>query len=334
MNKNDLFALRRYYKKLGQKKQDKKIPMEIFLAKTQGFCAGVASAIDIVELALKTYGTPLYVYHDIVHNTSVVEDMKSRGVIFVENLNDVPEGSRIIFSAHGVGPDLIHKARERRLKFVDATCPLVTKVHKEAVKFSDQQLDTLLIGHVGHQELIGTSGYVRPDLLHIIENEADVDALKLDPKKTIAYITQTTLSIDETRGIIEKLKSKFPKLIGPSRSDICYATQNRQDAVKDLAIYCDIIIICGSPHSSNSNRLRETGAQMGVVSYIVDTADQLDCSVLEGKQRVGLSSGASVPRYLVNEIIDKIKSYAPESNVHEFANPEKNIVFPVLQFKE
>jgi len=308
--------------------------MEIFLAKTQGFCAGVASAIDIVELALKTYGTPLYVYHDIVHNTSVVEDMKQRGVVFVEDLKDVPHGSRIIFSAHGVPPDLIREARERHLKFVDATCPLVTKVHKEAVKFSGQEVDTVLIGHVGHQELIGTSGYVRPDLLHIVENEKDVQALGISSEKTVAYITQTTLSVDETKGIIESLKIKFPKLIGPLRSDICYATQNRQDAVKELAGFCDIIIICGSPHSSNSNRLRETGEQMGVASYIVDTAAQLDCSVLKDKQRVGLSSGASVPRHLVDEIINKIKTVAPDAVVHEFSNPEKNIVFPVLQFKE
>jgi len=308
--------------------------MDIFLAKTQGFCAGVASAIDIVELALKTYGTPLYVYHDIVHNTSVVEDMKSRGVVFVEDLNDVPAGSRIIFSAHGIPPELIHKARERRLKYVDATCPLVTKVHKEAIKFSDQKVDTVLIGHVGHQELIGTSGYVHPELLHIIEDEKDAEALNIDPQKTVAYITQTTLSVDETKGIVERLKIKFPKLIGPLRSDICYATQNRQDAVKDLAGFCDIIIICGSPHSSNSNRLRETGEQMGVPSFIVDTAAELNCSILKDKQRVGLSSGASVPRYLVDEIIDKIKAFAPQSIVHEFSNPEKNIVFPVLQFKE
>jgi len=308
--------------------------MEIFLAKTQGFCAGVASAIDIVELALKTYGTPLYVYHDIVHNTSVVEDMKSRGVIFVEDLKDVPHASRIIFSAHGIPPHLIHDARERHLKFVDATCPLVTKVHKEAIKFSDLKVDTVLIGHLGHQELIGTSGYVQPELLHIIENENDVDVLNIDPQKTVAYITQTTLSVDETRGIIERLKSKFPKLIGPARSDICYATQNRQDAVKELAGFCDAIIICGSPHSSNSNRLRETGELMGVPSYIVDTAEELDCAVLHDKQRVGLSSGASVPRYLVDEIIDKIKAFIPRAIVHEFPNPEKNIVFPVLQFKE
>jgi 4-hydroxy-3-methylbut-2-en-1-yl diphosphate reductase len=308
--------------------------MEIYLAKTQGFCAGVASAIDIVELALKTYGTPLYVYHDIVHNTSVVEDMKCRGVRFVEDLKDVPHGSRIIFSAHGIPPGLINEAKERHLKFVDATCPLVTKVHKEAVKFSDQNIDTILIGHVGHQELIGTSGYVRPQLLHIIESEEDIDALNIDPQKTVSYLTQTTLSVDETKCIIEKLKLKFPKLIGPLRSDICYATQNRQDAVKELAGFCDIIIICGSPHSSNSNRLRETGEQLGVVSYIVDTAAELDCSILKDKQRVGLSSGASVPRYLVDEIINKIKAFSPRTIVHEFNNPEKNIVFPVLQFKE
>lgn len=308
--------------------------MDIYLAKTQGFCAGVASAIDIVELALKTYGTPLYVYHDIVHNTSVVQDMKNRGVIFVEDLNDVPEGARIIFSAHGVPPEIITQARARHLKFVDATCPLVTKVHKEAVKFSGQDIDTVLIGHVGHQELIGTSGYVKPQLLNIVENEADVDKLTLDPAKPVAYITQTTLSVDETKGIIEKLKRKFPHLVAPPRSDICYATQNRQDSVKELASFCDVIIICGSPHSSNSNRLRETGAQMGVESYIIDTAAELDCAVLKGKTKVGLSSGASVPRHLVDEIIDKIKDHHPDVIVHEFTNPEKNIVFPVLQFKE
>ncbi len=307
---------------------------EIFLAKTQGFCAGVASAIDIVELALNTYGTPLYVYHDIVHNTSVVNDMKARGVVFVEDLNEVPEGSRIIFSAHGIPPTVVNDARARKLKFVDATCPLVTKVHKEAVKFSGQKIDTVLIGHVGHQELIGTSGYVDPELLHIVENEADVEKLNLAPNKPVAYITQTTLSVDETKGIIEKLKQRFPKLVGPPRSDICYATQNRQDAVKELATFCDVIIICGSPHSSNSNRLRETGEQLGIKSYIIDTAEELNIDLLKDKQKIGLSSGASVPRHLVDEIIAKIKAPYPDTQVHEFANPEKNIVFPVLQFKE
>lgn len=308
--------------------------MEIILAKTQGFCAGVAAAIDIVELALIKYGTPLYVYHDIVHNTAVVNDMKNRGVIFVENLDDVPEGSRIIFSAHGIPPEVIQHARQRHLKFVDATCPLVTKVHKEAVKFSSQEIDTVLIGHVGHQELIGTAGYVKPHLLHIIENESDVDLLTITSDKPVAYITQTTLSVDETKSIIEKLKKRYPKLIAPLRSDICYATQNRQDSVKELAAFCDLIIICGSPHSSNSNRLRETGAQQGVESCIVDRAHELDLNLLRGKTRVGLSSGASVPRYLVDEIIAIIKTQYPEAKVQEFPNPEKNIVFPVLQFKD
>ncbi len=308
--------------------------MEIFLARTQGFCAGVASAIDIVELALQTYGTPLYVYHDIVHNTSVVNDMRERGVIFVEDLNDVPEGGRIIFSAHGIPPTLIDQARARQLKYVDATCPLVTKVHKEAVKFSGQNIDTVLIGHVGHQELVGTSGYVHPDLLHIVEDENDVDGLDIAPGKTVAYITQTTLSVDETKGIIAKLQKRFPKLVGPPRSDICYATQNRQDAVKELAKTCDIIVICGSPHSSNSNRLRETGEGQGVESHIVDTAEGLDVSIFKNKNRVGLSSGASVPRYLVDAIIEKIQNAYPGTSVQEFPNPEKNIVFPVLQFKE
>lgn len=308
--------------------------MDIYLARTQGFCAGVASAIEIVEQALAKYGTPLYVYHDIVHNTSVVGDMQKRGVVFVEDLNDVPESSRIIFSAHGIPPGLIDQAQQRRLKYVDATCPLVTKVHKEAIKFSDQNIDIVLIGHVGHQELIGTAGHVKPELLHIVETESDVDELDIEPSKAVAYITQTTLSVDETKGIIEKLKKKFQKLVGPLRSDICYATQNRQDAVKDLAQKCDVIIICGSPHSSNSNRLRETGEQQGVDSYIVDTAEELDPTILDGRKIIGLSSGASVPRHLVDEIITKIRSCYPNARVHEFDNPEKNIVFPILQFKE
>jgi 4-hydroxy-3-methylbut-2-enyl diphosphate reductase len=308
--------------------------MDIYLARTQGFCAGVASAIEIVEQALAKYGTPLYVYHDIVHNTSVVNDMQKRGVVFVEDLNDVPEASRIIFSAHGIPPEVVNTAQRRRLKYVDATCPLVTKVHKEAVKFSLQNVDIVLIGHIGHQELVGTAGHVKPELLHIVETENDVDKLDIDPANTVAYITQTTLSVDETKGIIEKLKRKFPKLIGPPRSDICYATQNRQDAVKDLAKMCDIIIICGSPHSSNSNRLRETGEQQGVPSYIVDTAAEIDLNILDGKKNIGISSGASVPRYLVDEIITKIHSRYAGAKVHEFENTEKNIVFPILQFKE
>ena len=301
--------------------------MEIYLAKTQGFCAGVAFAVDIVEISLQRYGAPLYVFHEIVHNTYVVENFKKRGVVFIEDINDVPEGSRIIFSAHGVPPTVIEQARSRKLKFVDATCPLVTKVHKEAVHFSKDHYETVLIGHRGHQELIGTSGYVDPNLLHVVENEEDIDKLKIDSQTPVAYITQTTLSVDETTEMIEKLKHKFPKLVGPPRSDLCYATQNRQDAVKELAKMCDLIIICGSPNSSNSNRLRETGEKEGTKSYIIDNAAELDMSVLTGKKRIGISSGASVPRVIVDELVERIKTKFPDTVVHTFENPEKNIVF-------
>ncbi len=303
--------------------------MEIFLARTQGFCAGVASAVEIVEKALEKYGAPLYVYHEIVHNTYVVADFKKRGVVFVESLDEVPSGSRIIFSAHGIPPRVIEDAQTRGLQFVDATCPLVTKVHKEAIKFSEKKHEIVLIGHKGHQELTGTAGYVDQDLLHIIETEQDVEGLDISPDKDVAYLTQTTLSVDETAGIINKLKAKFPHLIAPPRADICYATQNRQDAVKDLAKTCDIIIICGSPNSSNSNRLRETGANQGVESYIIDRAEEFDVTKLAGKKKVGISSGASVPRWIVDELVERIKKSFPSASVHFFDNPEKNIVFPL-----
>lgn len=301
--------------------------MEIYLAKTQGFCAGVAFAIDIVDQALEKYGAPLYVYHEIVHNTYVVDGFRKKGVIFVESLDNVPVGERIIFSAHGVPPTVIQKAKERKLRFVDATCPLVTKVHNEAVKFSGEQHETVLIGHRGHQELIGTAGYVDPQFLHILEEESDIDDLKIDAHKTVAYITQTTLSVDDTTAMIQKLRKKFPNLIGPPRSDLCYATQNRQDAVKELARTCDVVIICGSPNSSNSNRLRETGEKAGAPSYIIDNADEFNWDILEGKEKVGISSGASVPRVIVDELVVRIQQKYPNSIVHVFENPEKNIVF-------
>lgn len=301
--------------------------MDIYLAKTQGFCAGVSFAIEIVDEALRRFGAPLYVYHEIVHNTYVVNQFRGKGVIFVERIKDVPEGSRIIFSAHGVPPTVIEEATERRLQFVDATCPLVTKVHNEATKFSDQHYETVLIGHHGHQELIGTAGYVDPDYLHIVEDEEDIDNLDIDPQARVAFITQTTLSVDDTEAMVEKLKQKFPNLNAPPRSDLCYATQNRQDSVKELAKDCDVIIICGSPNSSNSNRLRETGEKAGCPSYIIDTADELDLAVLDGKKKVGISSGASVPRIIVDDLVSRIQERYPDSRVHEFDNPEKNIVF-------
>ena len=305
--------------------------MEIYLAKTQGFCAGVAFAVDIVAQALKKYGAPLYVYHEIVHNTSVVDGFREEGVVFVEDISAVPEGARVIFSAHGVPPSLIKSAEARKLKFIDATCPLVTKVHNEALKFSEMNSETVLIGHKGHQELIGTAGYVNLDLLHIVEDEKDIEALDIDPKAITAYITQTTLSVDDTTNMIEQLKRKFKNLVAPPRSDLCYATQNRQDAVKDLAVICDVIIICGSPNSSNSNRLRETGEKNGTISYIIDTADELDMSLLDGKNKVGISSGASVPREIVDLLVERIQQKYPGTIVHTFENPEKNIVFALPQ---
>jgi 4-hydroxy-3-methylbut-2-enyl diphosphate reductase len=303
--------------------------MQIFLARTQGFCAGVARAIEIVERALKAYGTPLYVFHEIVHNTSVVNSFKSRGVIFVDDITIIPNGSRIIFSAHGISPSILEEASRKGLQTIDATCPLVTKVHQEASQFSQGDIDVILIGHKGHEEVVGTSGYVKPDLLHIVSNAHDIEKLDLPAHKKVAFITQTTLSVDDTRGLILKLRAKFPRLTGPMRDDICYATQNRQDAIKELSKVCDMIIICGSPNSSNSNRLREKGEQLGVTSIIVDHAQGLDISLLKDKKNIGISSGASVPRHLVDEIVEKICSAFPDTSIKTFDNPEENIVFPL-----
>jgi 4-hydroxy-3-methylbut-2-enyl diphosphate reductase len=303
--------------------------MQIYLARTQGFCAGVARAIAIVEQALAKYGAPIYVFHEIVHNTAVVNDFKAKGVVFVDDIALVPEKSLVIFSAHGVPPSLIGQAASRKLRMIDATCPLVTKVHSEAIRYSDQGMDVVLIGHKGHEEVVGTAGYVDPDLLHIVQSMADVEKLTIPPHKRVAFITQTTLSVDETREIILKLRARYPKLIGTAKDDICYATQNRQDAVKELAALCEVILICGSRNSSNSNRLREKGEQLGIPSFIIDNADELELNILDGKQKIGLSSGASVPRHLIDSIIEKIKTRFPEAEVVNFQNPETNIAFPL-----
>jgi len=301
--------------------------MEIYLAKTQGFCAGVSYAITIVNQALQRYGAPLYVFHEIVHNTYVVENFKKKGVVFVEDLEDVPEGSHLIFSAHGVPPSMFEQAQQRNLNYINATCPLVGKVHNEAIKFSKDKCETILIGHKGHQELIGTAGYVDLQYLHIIVKEDDIESLDIDRNAKVGYITQTTLSVDDTAKMIEKLKSRFPNLISPPSSDLCYATQNRQDAVKELAEFCDVIIICGSPNSSNSNRLRETGEKAGTTSYIIDSAEELDLKVLHGKKKIGISSGASVPRIIVDDLVKRLQEEFANSKVINFENPEKDIKF-------
>ncbi|MFH1360389.1 MAG: 4-hydroxy-3-methylbut-2-enyl diphosphate reductase [Candidatus Omnitrophota bacterium] len=303
--------------------------MEIYLAHTQGFCAGVARAINVLEKALKKYGAPLYAYHEIVHNTAVVEDFKKRGVLFVENINGIPDGSHVVFSAHGVSPEIIAKAKEKKLHVIDATCLLVEKVHREAKKFSERNVPTILIGHRYHQEIVGTSGYVKPELLHIIISAQDIDKLDIDPSREVGYLTQTTLSLDDTENLIHELKSKFPKLIGSTKKDICYATQNRQDAIKEMAKICDLIIICGSPNSSNSNRLREIGEKRNIPSTLVDRAKDFDLKLLEGKNKIGISSGASVPKFIVDELIEKIKSQYPDVVIHVKESPEKKIVFPL-----
>lgn len=302
---------------------------EIHLAHTQGFCAGVSSAIDIVELCLQKYGTPLYVRHAIVHNTSIIKDFESRGVVFIEELKDVPDDQVVIFSAHGTAPDVFEKAKQRGLHIIDATCPLVTKVHRQARRYSQRSIPTILIGHRGHQELIGTSGYVDPELLYVVEDLGDVESLDLDPTQEIAVLTQTTLSVTDTAHLISRLKERFPKLITGSKEDICYATQNRQDAVRELTTFCDLVVICGSPDSSNSNRLRETAAARGVESHIIDLADEFDLSLLEGKKMLGVSSGASVPSFIVKELVAKVKSLYPDAKVVQKESVEKGIEFPL-----
>ena len=302
---------------------------EIHLASTQGFCAGVASAIEVVDRALVKYGTPLYVRHHIVHNTTVINDFESKGVIFIEELDDVPEDQLVIFSAHGTAPYEYERAKKRGLRIIDATCPLVTKIHRQAVRFSEEGVQTILIGHHGHQELIGTSGYVDSRLLHVIETEDDVDALCLDLDQPIGYLTQTTLSVSDTAGIIEKLRQKYPSIKGASKADICFATTNRQNAIQELVKHCDLIVVCGSPHSSNSNRLRETAEKFGVESYIIDSVSELELSWFEGKYKVGITSGASVPQSVVDMTVSRIQSQFGELPVYQGKNIESTIKFPI-----
>ena len=298
-------------------------------AHTQGFCAGVVNAIDIVELSIQKFGVPLYVRHAIVHNTSVIKDFESRGVIFIELIDDVPNDQVVVFSAHGTAPDVYEQAKKRNLTVVDATCPLVTKVHRQARRYSERGIHIVLIGHRGHQELIGTSGYIDPNLLHVVEDEADVAALSIPSDAEVGVLTQTTLSVDDTSQLIQKLMIKFPNLITGGKEDICYATQNRQDAVKVLAETCQLIIVIGSSNSSNSNRLVETSKQMGVDSFIVDLPEEIDFSILDDYDVVGVTSGASVPSYLIERLIESITKRYPHVSVFKEDTIEKDILFPL-----
>ncbi len=280
---------------------------EIYLANPRGFCAGVDRAISIVERALELFGAPIYVRHEVVHNKYVVDNLNEKGAIFVDELDEVPDDAIVIFSAHGVSKAVEEEAERRGLRVFDATCPLVTKVHMEVSRFSRDGKDTILIGHAGHPEVIGTMGQFDPSYggkIHLIENLQDAQNLQIDDPDNLAYVTQTTLSLDDTSIIIDALAERFPNIEGPKKSDICYATQNRQDAVKELAEKCTLIFVVGSENSSNSNRLRELGENEGADAYLIDRAADIDPTWLEGHQRVGVTAGASAPDILVEEVLE------------------------------
>lgn len=304
--------------------------MIILLANPRGFCAGVERAIDIVEAAIEKFGAPIYVRHEVVHNRFVVDALKSRGAIFVDEIEDIPEGSVVIFSAHGVSQKVREEAAKRNFNIVlDATCPLVTKVHMEVVRQSKKGHECVLIGHAGHAEVEGTLGqYKDPNgAIYLVENEADVQKLTVNDPQNLFYVTQTTLSIEETKVIIEALKAKFPLIQGPRRDDICYATQNRQDAVKMLAGKVDMMLVVGSVNSSNSNRLRELSCDLGTRAYLLDSPELIDWSWFEGVQSIGVTAGASAPDVLVKAVIDALKTNLPILDVQELKGIEENMAF-------
>ena len=301
--------------------------MDILLAQPRGFCAGVDRAIEIVERALAQFGAPIYVRHEIVHNKYVVDDLRTKGAVFIEELSEAPAGSTVIFSAHGVSRAVRAEAAERGLHIFDATCPLVTKVHVEVVKMREQGLEVIMIGHKGHPEVEGTMGQT-DDGIYLVEVEEDAATIDVKTPEQLAYVTQTTLSVDDTRGIIAALKQRFPLIIEPKKADICYATQNRQDAVKVMAPQVDVVVVVGSPNSSNSNRLRELAEKMGVAAYMVDHADDVLPDWFEGVQKVGVTAGASAPEVLVQSILTRIKSLGAQS-VSVLDGVEEAVSFPL-----
>jgi len=300
-------------------------PEKIYLAAPRGYCAGVDRAVQTVEHALDLYGAPVYVRKEIVHNKHVVEELREKGAIFVDQETEVPEDATVVFSAHGVAPAVHENARKRRLHTIDATCPLVTKVHVEARKFAETGYTIILIGHDGHEEVEGTMGEA-PERIVLIESEEDVDRLEVDDPERIAYITQTTLSVDETRGIIERLHERFPNIIGPRTDDICYATTNRQLAVKQMAGECDLVLVIGSRNSSNSNRLVEVARDHGAESYLIDNETQVEEEWLEGKRVVGITSGASAPENLVQRLVQFFRDRGV-TDISEFHVKEEDVRF-------
>ncbi|HEY3215270.1 MAG TPA: 4-hydroxy-3-methylbut-2-enyl diphosphate reductase [Candidatus Eisenbacteria bacterium] len=300
-------------------------PHMLYLVGPRGFCAGVDRAIDIVEMALQVYGAPVYVRHEIVHNRHVVDDLRGKGAIFVDELADVPQGSIVIFSAHGVSPAVRREALERGLRTLDATCPLVTKVHLEALRYAKDGYRIVLIGHRGHVEVVGTMGEA-PGSIVLVESVADVEALELPDPSRVAYISQTTLSVDDVRTIIEALKRKFPEIREPAKADICYATQNRQDAVKELAQRCQVILVVGAPTSSNANRLVEVAAARGTRPYLIESADDIRPEWLVGD--VGITAGASTPEDVVQACVERVRSLG-DYRVEEFRLLEERVMFPL-----
>jgi len=303
--------------------------MDIQLANPRGFCAGVDRAIDIVERALEVFGAPIYVRHEVVHNKFVVDDLRGRGAVFVEELSEVPDDAIVIFSAHGVSQAVRKEADGRGLKVFDATCPLVTKVHLEVSRYSAEGRECVLIGHAGHPEVEGTMGQYDRSAggdIYLVEDEAQVATLAVRDPERLAFVTQTTLSMDDTARVIDALRERFPAIQGPRKDDICYATQNRQDAVKQLAAGCDLLLVVGSPNSSNSNRLRELGERMGATAYLVDGADDIDAAWLEGKAHIGVTAGASAPEVLVKEVIQRLRDLGADGVTEVDGRPE-NVTF-------
>ncbi len=301
--------------------------MQVLLANPRGFCAGVYRAIEIVERAITLHGAPIYVRHEVVHNKFVVNDLRKKGAVFVEDLDEVPAGATLIFSAHGVSQAVRRDANARGLRVFDATCPLVTKVHVEVAKMRGQQREIIMIGHKGHPEVQGTMGQSAGGM-YLVEGPDDVAKLQVKDENNLAFVTQTTLSVDDAQVTIDALEARFPSIVGPKRDDICYATQNRQDAVKTLAKQCDVVIVVGSPNSSNSNRLREVVQNQGVDAYMVDNASELKPEWLAGKSRVGVTAGASAPEILVKDLIERLKSLGAD-RVSNVEGIEERVTFPL-----
>lgn len=299
--------------------------MKVFLAQPRGFCAGVVRAIDTVELALERFGTDVYVRHEIVHNRHVVQALEAKGARFVEELSEVPDGAVTIFSAHGVSREVEREARQRGLPVIDATCPLVSKVHKNGRRYADSGRTIVLIGHAGHPEVVGTIGQIDREV-HIVASVADVEALPIAADAPVAYITQTTLSVSDTQGIIAALGRRFANLIGPDTRDICYATQNRQMAVRELAKFVEVLLVVGATNSSNTNRLREIGAEQGVPTFLVADGSQVTAAMIEGRERIGITAGASAPEVLVQDVIRTLRQFGPVE-VTEMAGIKEQISF-------